>query len=158
MKMAFRANDSLTFSEAIGYYCVLASVDKHMTFCLSVFLEEIYCITRPKSNYKFQYRNRVDELLMIFSILTAIRRSGRKVLVHSVRGQGRAAVAIIQYFMQIHLLPMQAAFRVTKLARALKINPGFRETLEFLETQLRNEGKLPASNKNRLAPRLIVQS
>ncbi|XP_055335139.1 uncharacterized protein LOC129586138 [Paramacrobiotus metropolitanus] len=89
--------------------------------------------------------------------IESIRRSGRKVLVHSVRGQGRSAVAVIQYLMQVHRLNMQAAFRVTKLARVLKINPGFRETLEFLESQLRREGKLPpAERKHRLAPRLIV--
>ncbi|OWA52859.1 hypothetical protein BV898_17301 [Hypsibius exemplaris] len=86
----------------------------------------------------------------------SIRRSGRKVLIHSLRGQGRAAVAVIQYLMQVHQLPMQSAFRVTKLARSLKINPVFRETLEYLESRLRSEGKLPPSEPaNRLAPRPI---
>ncbi|GAU97773.1 hypothetical protein RvY_09010 [Ramazzottius varieornatus] len=92
-----------------------------------------------------------------FDACLTIRRSGRKVLVHSVRGQGRSAVAVIQYLMQIHHLPMQSAFRVTKLSRTLKINPVFRETLEFLESQLRNEGKLPPVQPQRiLAPRVLA--
>ena len=87
----------------------------------------------------------------------AIRRSGRKVLVHSVHGQGRSAVAVIQYLMQNHHLPLQSAFRVAKLSRTLKINPVFRETLEFLESQLRNEGKLPPVQLHKvLAPRVVV--
>jgi hypothetical protein len=68
-----------------------------------------------------------------------------------------SAVAVIQYFMQVHHLPMQSAFRVTKLARSLKISPVFRETLEFLDSQLRSEGKLPPIEpSNRLAPRVHV--
>lgn len=117
--------------------CMCTSRTRHLRAKLYVAVDD-----DPSENIE-QYFEEIN------SFIEGVRRCGKRVLIYSYHGNSRAPAAVIQHLMTHKNLLLRQSFNLVKNQRpSIKLNPGFRATLEGLEKKLFPAAKPSVSFEN----------